>query len=75
MKATINGVTVEGTPKEIAEFVKLVGETTKANPLRDVTPSPYPYPNGPWRIERPSLEGDVTWCDAGQTIPIRLLTI
>lgn len=27
MKATINGVTVEGTPKEIADFVKFVGET------------------------------------------------
>lgn len=49
MKAEIHGIEVEGTPQEIAEVIKLVGEIkqtgpTMKNPLRDATPSPFPFP-------------------------------
>lgn len=50
MKAEFNGVTVEGTPQEIAELIKLVGEI-KAAPV-------YVPPYQPWPEVRPY---PVTW--------------
>ena len=50
MKATINGVTIEGTPSEIAEYVRLVNVYKPQLPERwaPTTPTnPYYTYNGP----------------------------
>lgn len=44
MKATINGIAVEGSPEEIAQVIKLVGEAVKVQPC--YVPVPY-YPSQP----------------------------
>lgn len=47
MKATINNITVEGTPEEIAQVIKLVGEGVKTQPhyvLVPYYPSKTTYP-------------------------------
>lgn len=54
MKATINGITVEGSPEEIAQVIKLVGEAIKVQP--HYVPVPYyppqpTYPNKPWYMD------------------------
>lgn len=64
MKAEFNGVTVEGTPQEIAELIKLVGEI-KGAPVY----VPYQHPYQPWPEVRPY---PVTWgrmaaCHAGDS--------
>jgi hypothetical protein len=51
MKATIHGITVEGTPAEIAEVIKLSGEVKEATErtyevIRYVPTYPQPYT--PW---------------------------
>lgn len=43
MKATINGVSVEGTPQEIAEYVRLVRPQTIATKTPGVYTVPLPY--------------------------------
>lgn len=44
MKATINGIQVEGTPQEIAELKRLVGETNTYRPNITITPvKPAPF--------------------------------
>lgn len=53
MKATINGIIVEGTPQEIAEVIKLVGEqqtNTPINPIWPINPCipTYPIPIQPY---------------------------
>lgn len=36
MKATINGITVEGTPQEIAEVMKIANEWKRQSVIKDV---------------------------------------
>ena len=43
MKATINNITIEGTPEEIAQVIKLVGEAIKIQPYYVPIPH-YPQP-------------------------------
>jgi hypothetical protein len=50
MKATINNVTVEGTPKEIAEFVGLVVDASKTAKKDGITFIPRTS-TAPWRKE------------------------
>lgn len=58
MKATIHGIEVEGTPSEIAELVRLVGESEKVQKIvKDVEyikqRSPYvPWEDSKWGIRQ-----------------------
>lgn len=56
MKATINNITVEGTPEEIVQVIKLIGEGVKTQP--HYVPVPYyplqpTYPNKPRYVDVP----------------------
>lgn len=43
MKATVNGVSVEGTPHEIAEYVRLVSAQSYTIKMPGVHTVPLPY--------------------------------
>lgn len=50
MKATINGIPVEGTPAEIAELMRLHGAQAAPAPLKAADPpsGPTPFQPLPW---------------------------
>ena len=51
MKAKLHGIEIEGTPEEIAQVVKLVGQQTAPPMTAPVYPNPYaPQPFGPWPV-------------------------
>jgi hypothetical protein len=51
MKATINGVNVEGTPQEIAQYIRLINEQAGVK---------YPNPYGPYDYQ-PKIGDPLPW--------------
>ncbi len=51
MKAKLHGIELEGTPEEIAQVVKLVGQQPAPPMVAPVYPNPHAQqPFGPWPV-------------------------
>ncbi len=52
MKAKLHGIEIEGTPEEIAQVIKLVGQLSPSPTTQPpVYPNPYaPQPYGSWPV-------------------------
>jgi hypothetical protein len=65
MRATINGITIEGTAQEIAEYMRLMDEQDRAKRSVPIAPSIPQW--GPYRPEITCADG---WINCGMTAPV-----
>lgn len=65
MRATINGVTIEGTAQEMAEYKRLIDEQERAK--RSVPIAPIIPQWGPWKPDITCADGRINY---GMTAPV-----
>ena len=63
MKAKLHGIEIEGTPEEVAQVIKLVGQQPTLPPVAPVSPNPYTFV--PWIVPATC---DITKPGSGQAL-------